>query len=855
MSQYNVDYNVVKKPAHEKPLTPEQAEEWLKCARDRKYWMENYVYVQGNFGKVLFKPRAYQERIIDACHEHRFVVALCGRQAGKRLSLDTLVPTPEGYTTVGEISVGDMIIGDDGRPTMVTYLSPIEENADSYKVTLSTGEEILADAEHLWTVNYRSGGGKQVENVVMNTKAILDKGLIVSTNKNGSSEKRFTINCAQKLKGTHQDLPIDPYLFGYWLGDGHSSGGRITIGKNIKEDFDRFISYCEKNDIEYSYTVDRETYLVRIVGMTSVLNDMGVKNNKHIPIQYLRASEEQREKLIQGLMDSDGTIDTKGRMEVTFKSKKLIDDTHELFSSMGTRLHTPRKKLVKTFNPEGETYYRISGTVFSSEYQIVTLPRKLKNVREHPHPRRKNSTKKRQIVSIEKVDNVPMRCIQVDNQNHLFCVTRSFVPTHNTTVLGVDALHDMIFREDYLVGITSYKLSNVKDYIARIKYAYENLPHWMKPAAVEYNKHNIMFTNNSGVVSQLTTETTFRGISPKRIISDELAFVSPMIASEFMSSILPSISAGGEESITKFNIISTPNGTEGAFPEIWFGAESKTNGFVPVEVKYEEIPGRTEKFERDMVNKIGRDKFDQEYRNKFIGSGGTLVNSRIMESLPTIEPVHTFQDLEVFVESFQGRTLGMACDVAEGIGQDNHAIQIIDLGSFEQVAEFANNMMNQHEYTKMIIKIIKYLYSNGASEIYYSIENNGLGNGVMRLIETNEDPILQDAIMISDVLADGTPTKRNGMMTTGKSKLAGCAQLKEMIETHKLKINSKKLLTELKFFIKVGQTFAAAKGAKDDRVMAMVILMNMLPQLANYETSVDETINEVDVEEETWGIF
>jgi hypothetical protein len=425
-----------------------------------------------------------------------------------------------------------------------------------------------------------------------------------------------------------------------------------------------------------------------------------------------------------------------------------------------------------------------------------------------------------------------------------------------TTTLGMDVLHDVIFNEDYRVGITSYKNANVLDFMDRIRYGYENLPWWLKPAVQIYNRFSIVFDNGSSIRSQVTSENTFRGTSLNRIISDELAFTKPIIADQFIASLLPSLEGDGEESETKFNVISTPNGTEGAFPSIWFGAMSGDNGFFPVEVKYEEIPNRTEEFEKSMIKKIGRDKFEQEYKNRFIGSGGTLVSSRIMEGITTIDPIKVISDdFVIFVDSIQGRKLGIACDVAEGVNEDNHVMQIFDIETFEQVGEFANNTMTQTMYFKEIVKTLRYLFNEGASDIFYTVENNGLGQGIMRLIENSQSNELSEAILISDVNADGTPTKRLGMLTTGKSKLAGCMQLKDLIETGVLKIKSKKLLTELKFFVRSGASFAAERGAKDDRVMACVVFCNMLPQIANYEDVVYETINTVgDVEEETWGI-
>jgi len=425
-----------------------------------------------------------------------------------------------------------------------------------------------------------------------------------------------------------------------------------------------------------------------------------------------------------------------------------------------------------------------------------------------------------------------------------------------TTSFGIDVLHDVIFTEDYAVGITSNKLANVKDYMDRIRYALENLPFWMKPAVVEYNKQNMRFVNNSSIVSQVTGETTFRGITLNRIISDELAFVKPYISEDFIGSLLPSISAGGEHATTRLNIISTPNGTEGIFPSLWFGAQMGTNDFYPIEVKYEEIPGRTSEFERQMVSNIGRDKFDQEYKNKFISSGGTLINSRIMESLPTIEPVkivEELEDLELFVHSLRDRKLAISCDVAEGIGEDNHCIQIVDITSFEQIGEWTNNIMSQGQYVKQIIKTIQYLFDNGADEIFYTFEANGIGAGVARLLEKSDDKILDQAYLLNETNNEGLQL-RTGFLMTHPKKMKGCGTLKDLVESYRLKLHSKKLLTELKFFVKKGASFAAERGATDDRVMSMVLMMLMIEELANYEESVDETINEVNIEEETWGI-
>lgn len=852
---YNIDYTVVKKPHHDKPLTDEQQDEWLRCALDKYYWMENYVYIQTDNGRELFKPRDYQKRIIETSSVNRFTVNLLGRQSGKQLSLDTVVPTPTGYTTIGEIEVGDVIIGDDGLPTTVVYLSPIREYPDSYSVVFSTGEEILADADHLWEVEYRAGAGKR-KSGVFSTKDMVDIGVHVGSPKRSrTTEKRFSIKCMSPFTGIESQLPIDPYILGYWLGDGTTSDGTITIGANEYDDLNEFTEYCNRNNIEFTYKEYNNSshiYSVRIKGLRKSLRENGILNNKHIPLEYLRCSFDQREKLIQGIMDSDGHISKNGRFEITLKSRKLIDDIHELLSSMGTSISIPKTKQV-SLNGKELTYYRIGGSVYKTDYRMFRLGRKYDRMLDSPNKSREKSTKKRKIVSITKSNPVPMRCLQVDNESHLFCVGRSFIPTHNTTTLGVDALHDVIFKKDYHVGITSYRGKNVLDYFQRIKFSYENLPFWMKPATTEYNKSNIAFTNNTSIRGQVTGESTFRGISLNRILVDELAFVKPSISEEFMGSLLPSISAAGENATTRLNIISTPDGTEGVFPSIWFSAIAETNSFIPVEVRYEEIPGRTPEFEEMMINELGRDKFMQEFKNVFISSGGTLVNSRIMESLPTIDPIRQEGDLSIFTDTFKGKTIAIACDIAEGVGEDNHCMQLLDVNTFEQVGELANNMMNQTWYAKQIIKTITMLFQEGAADVYYTIEANGVGAGIATLLQNSNDEFLARATAISEVDASGL-SKRLGFQMSNTKKMKGCGKFKDLVETHRIKLNSKKLLTEMKFFTKQGGTFKALSGAKDDRVMGMIIMMLLLEELANYEEEVNTVMNDITEEEELWGI-
>lgn len=429
-----------------------------------------------------------------------------------------------------------------------------------------------------------------------------------------------------------------------------------------------------------------------------------------------------------------------------------------------------------------------------------------------------------------------------------------------TQTYAADVIHDTIFTRDYNIGITSFKNSNCLDYMDRIRFIYENLPWFLKPACQVYNRSNIRFDNGSSISAQVTAENTFRGRTLQRIIVDELAFVKLAVSEEFIGSLLPSISADGENSTTRLNIISTANGSKGVFASLWFGAVIEANGFAAVEIKYEEVPGRTPEFEAQMVRKIGRNKFDQEYRNKFLSSGGTLVASRVLEAISPMEPVSHIGDLLIFKEenSLKGKTVMVTCDVSEGIEMDNHCIQVTAMepeGHLEQIAEYTNNNLPQTLFFNQILNVLKWAKAQKPKEVFYSFENNGIGAGIARLMENSDDPILEECILISDLGPDGTPGKRIGMMTTGKSKEEGCMNLKDLFELHRLVIHSKYLLTELKFFMKKGRSFEAEVGATDDRVMAMVQMANMVKQTAYYEDGIDRVINSTQVDDEVYEIY
>jgi len=431
-----------------------------------------------------------------------------------------------------------------------------------------------------------------------------------------------------------------------------------------------------------------------------------------------------------------------------------------------------------------------------------------------------------------------------------------------TILLTGYLLWKAVFNKDISIGVAAHKGAGAKEIVARFKYAYEFLPTWMKPGVKAYNVFDVEFDNGSSIISQSTTPTTFRGMSMSIIYLDEFAFVPPRIADEFWTSLLPSMSAGeGENQFdedgnelkpVKLIATSTPNGSEGLFARLWFQAEQGENStdddeeadamFHPSRVYNDEVPGRDEKFKKKILRGMTPLQYSQEFDCAFLSNKGTLISSQHLESIKGLDPEYERLGIRFFKENnIRGRRLALSVDVAEGIGGtgDYTVIQIFDIDRLEQVGEWRDNEVTISDFTKFFIGVLQMLDNQGAREIYYTVESNPIGLSVLNLLDNSTSTILDKVECISDSY------KRKGILTTNKSKLAGCTMLKDFMESDRLTIYSKQLISELKFFVKKGASFSAEIGMHDDLVMATVIFMNMLIQLAKMDDDISDTVNKI----------
>lgn len=326
----------------------------------------------------------------------------------KGLALDTKIPTPSGWTTMGEIAVGDTVFDASGKQCRVVGKSAVK-NIGCYRVTFDDTTSVVCDEEHLWKLH---------DGTVVGVKDLMGKPGRRQRNK----PPRVAV--AAPLDTAEIELPVHPYVLGLWLADGKQTSGEIS-----KPD-----AFVWTRIQECGYDVDMDTggknksCPTRTVrGIRGPLRALGLHEQKHIPPMYLRASLGQRLALLQGLMDGDGNANpTRKQAIYTTTDKRLSDDVCELLASLGQRplqSTTAQRGFGKTV-----TAYPIS---FRPQrgFNPFALPRKADRIDPAWGPGQSDT---RIAVSVEEIPSVPTQCIAVDSEDHTFLCTERMIPTHNT---------------------------------------------------------------------------------------------------------------------------------------------------------------------------------------------------------------------------------------------------------------------------------------------------------------------------------------------------------------------------------------------------------------------------------------
>lgn len=375
----------------------------------------------------------------------RELFLLVPKKNSKALALDTLIATPTGFTTMGAVQVGDLVIAADGKPTRVICKSEVFTGHRCLEVEFSTGERVVCDEQHLWVTDAHTDRERQARAARSNpcpspkTAGEIERSLTVRMGDAKASNHRTALAGALDLPAA--ELPIPPYVLGAWLGDGHAEGARITAAADDAAQIVRQLRAT--GHPARVMTADKRSNAVTISIASEAGNSpkvyrfyteaqrLGVLKNKHIPAAYLRGSRAQRLALLQGLMDTDGSISKAGQASFVTTLAALRDGVVELVASLGLK-PTFSEHRAKLNGVDCGPFWRVQFWPFS-DLPVFTMPRKLARQKQRRVDSRAARSCTRQIVAVREVDSVPTQCIGVESECHQFLVTRSLIPTHNTT--------------------------------------------------------------------------------------------------------------------------------------------------------------------------------------------------------------------------------------------------------------------------------------------------------------------------------------------------------------------------------------------------------------------------------------
>ena len=387
----------------------------------------------------------------------------------------------------------------------------------------------------------------------------------------------------------------------------------------------------------------------------------------------------------------------------------------------------------------------------------------------------------------------------------------------------------ILFNDHKNIAVLANKAASSLNILRKVKVAFEMMPKWLQSGIVVWNQSLIELENGCRALASATSSSAIRSFSINVVIIDEMGFIPATIWSEFYASVYPTISSSKK---SKTILVSTPNGMN-HFWRFWSDANSKSNNFNPIEIKWNDVPGRDQKWYTETRANMSEAEFNQEFGGSFLGSSHTLIACHIIESLAPSKklidtPLHTSfpkewsEHLNVYKNARQGNVYIMSADsskMRDNSTSDAICIQVIDITKlpYRQVCTFfAKSGISYLQAPEIIYRIGKYF-----NDAYAFVENNEIGQQVV------------DSLAIDFEYDNVFYEKSNlaGYRTTKKTKRLGCSNLKAFVENQKLRIVDIETIQQLSTFVRNTKgSFEAEYGYQDDAIMALIGCLFFLPR-------------------------
>jgi replicative DNA helicase len=376
------------------------SEDYLALAEIMPGALDEIEAIGSRGGSLSGVPTGFADldALTNGLHPGQMIVIAARPAMGKALALDTPLPTPTGWTTMGEVCAGDQLLGASGRPVTVTAATDVMLDRPCYEVVFDDGTRIVADAEHQWVTTTDADlrlartaaavGTPAADSLAGRrpTSVRTTREIAAALSRGDARELSPAVPVAGSLDLPAACLPIPPYMLGQCLGMWSS--------------------------------------------VSATGGPVGLLGRDAIPPEYLRAARPQRRALLAGLLDIAGDISSGGTVGFTSSSSRLTADVRELINGLGYRCG-PGQRSLSGSCASASAVYTLS---FTATDDVFRLTRKRVTHRQRRPATNAPGSRQRTIVAVTKVASVPVRCVQVDAPDSLYLASRSMIPTHNSAL-------------------------------------------------------------------------------------------------------------------------------------------------------------------------------------------------------------------------------------------------------------------------------------------------------------------------------------------------------------------------------------------------------------------------------------
>jgi replicative DNA helicase len=384
------------------------SEDYLPLSAIMEGTLDEIEAIGSRGGEMVGVPTGFADfdELTNGLHAGQMIVLAARPAVGKALALDTPLPTPTGWTTMGDVRVGDQLLGADGRPTTVVAATDVMTARPCYEVEFADGTVIVADAEHQW-----STVSDAAERETVRTTRQLAATLFRTTD--DGVDPRHRVRNVAPLDLPTAELPLPPYAVGVSLA-----------------------LACAPGSVTAEVSVQLEDHGVSDDAIPALVGGVGAV--------YLRASTGQRRDLLAGVLDQLGEVTARGCVQLVGLPSGPAAQVAELVAGLGHQC-----RLVTGHDDRVELTLCADADVFRIESKAL----------EHKRLRQLRSLdSQRAVVDVRAVASVPVRCVEVDSRDHLYLASRSMIPTHNST-LGLDVARSAAIKNNMATCIFSLEMS------------------------------------------------------------------------------------------------------------------------------------------------------------------------------------------------------------------------------------------------------------------------------------------------------------------------------------------------------------------------------------------------------------